>query len=31
MATILADNILKSVFFNENDKNQIQISLKLVS
>ena len=30
MATILADDIFKCIFLNENDKIQIQISLKLV-
>ena len=30
MATILADDILKCIHFNENDKIPIQISLKLV-
>ena len=28
MAAILADNILKSIFLNENDRIEIQISLK---
>ena len=30
MAAMLADDILKCIFLNENDKNLIQISLKLV-
>ena len=30
MAAILADNIIKCIFLNENDKIPIQISLKLV-
>ena len=30
MAAILADNIFKCIFLNENDKILIQISLKLV-
>ena len=30
MAAILADDFLKCIFLNENDKVQIQISLKLV-
>ena len=31
MAAILADNVFKCIFLNENDKIPIQISLKLVS
>ena len=31
MAANLADNILKCIFLHENDRIQIQISLKLVS
>ena len=30
MATILADDIFKCIFLNENDKTLIQISLKIV-
>ena len=30
MATLLADNIFKWIFLNENDKIAIQISLKLI-
>ena len=30
MAAILADDIFKCIFLNENDKSMIQISLKLV-
>ena len=30
MAAILADDIFKCIFLNENDRTQIQISLKLV-
>ena len=30
MAAVLADNIFKCIFLNENEKIQIQISLKLV-
>ena len=30
MAAILADNIFKCIFLNENDRSQIQISLKFV-
>ena len=31
MAAIMADDILKCIFLNENDRISIQISLKLVS
>ena len=31
MAAILTDNIFKCIFLNENDRIQIQISLKLVA